>query len=67
MGVSTAILVFIKTNTGGTDKVWFYNMEADGYTLDDATVEDNVDKDFIREKQLLKNILSDKKDIVDKL
>lgn len=34
-GVSTAILVFTKTNSGGTDKVWFYNMEADGYSLDD--------------------------------
>ena len=34
-GVSTAILVFTKTGTGGTDKVWFYDMQADGYTLDD--------------------------------
>lgn len=34
-GVSTAILVFTKTNAGGTDKVWFYDMKADGYTLDD--------------------------------
>lgn len=34
-GVSTAILVFTKTNAGGTDKVWLYNMEGDGYTLDD--------------------------------
>ena len=33
-GVSTAVLVFTKTNTGGTDKVWFYDMKADGYTLD---------------------------------
>lgn len=33
-GVSTAILVFTKTNAGGTDKVWFYDMQADGYTLD---------------------------------
>ncbi len=33
-GVSTAILVFTKTNAGGTDKVWFYDMKADGYTLD---------------------------------
>lgn len=32
-GVSTAILVFTKTNAGGTDKVWFYNMKADGYAL----------------------------------
>ncbi|MCW3807061.1 type I restriction-modification system subunit M [Plebeiibacterium marinum] len=34
-GVATAILVFTKTGTGGTDKVWFYDMKADGYTLDD--------------------------------
>ena len=34
-GVSTAILVFTKTNAGGTDKVWFYDMKADGYSLDD--------------------------------
>mgnify|MGYP000774389695 FL=1 len=34
-GVSTAILIFTKTNAGGTDKVWFYDMKADGYSLDD--------------------------------
>ena len=34
-GVSTAILLFTKTNAGGTDNVWFYDMRADGYTLDD--------------------------------
>ena len=34
-GVSTAILLFTKTNSGGTDHVWFYNLEADGYSLDD--------------------------------
>ena len=34
-GVQTAILVFTKTGTGGTDKVWLYNMEADGFSLDD--------------------------------
>lgn len=34
-GVSTAILVFTKTNAGGTDKVWFYDMKADGFSLDD--------------------------------
>ncbi|NRB69781.1 MAG: SAM-dependent DNA methyltransferase [Vibrio sp.] len=34
-GVSTAILVFTKTNSGGTDNVWFYDMQADGYSLDD--------------------------------
>ena len=34
-GVSTAVLVFTKTNSGGTDKVWFYDMQADGFSLDD--------------------------------
>ena len=33
-GVSTAILLFSKTNAGGTDKVWFYDMKADGLSLD---------------------------------
>lgn len=34
-GVSTAILFFTKTNSGGTDHVWFYDMTADGWSLDD--------------------------------
>jgi len=34
-GVSTGILVFTKTGHGGTDKVWFYDMTADGFSLDD--------------------------------
>ena len=34
-GVSTAILIFTKTGHGGTDKVWFYDMRADGFSLDD--------------------------------
>jgi type I restriction enzyme M protein len=34
-GVSTAILFFTKTGTGGTKNVWFYDMKADGFTLDD--------------------------------
>src|SRR3546814_13123150 len=34
-GVSTAILLFTKTDSGGTDHVWFYDMQADGYSLDD--------------------------------
>jgi len=34
-GVSCAILVFTKTNSGGTDTVWFYDMKADGWSLDD--------------------------------
>lgn len=38
-GVSTAILIFTKTNAGGTDNVWFYDMQADGYSLDDKRTE----------------------------
>ncbi|MBF0235753.1 MAG: SAM-dependent DNA methyltransferase [Desulfamplus sp.] len=34
-GVSTAVMIFEKTTIGGTDKVWFYDMTADGYSLDD--------------------------------
>ena len=38
-GVSTAILLFTKTNSGGTENVWFYDMEADGWSLDDKRQE----------------------------
>lgn len=38
-GVSTAVLVFTKTDAGGTDKVWFYDMKADGFSLDDKRTE----------------------------
>ena len=37
-GVSTGVLVFTKTGHGGTDKVWFYDMRADGFSLDDKRV-----------------------------
>ncbi len=42
-GVSTAIIIFTKTGTGGTDNVWFYDMQADGLSLDDkrSEVEEN--------------------------
>ena len=48
-GVSTAILVFTKTNAGGTDKVWFYDMKADGFSLDDkrGEITDNDIPDII--------------------
>ena len=48
-GVSTAILIFTKTNSGGTDKVWFYDMQADGLSLDDkrTAVPDNDIPDII--------------------
>jgi len=42
-GVSTAILLFTKTDSGGTDKVWFYDMLADGYSLDDKRNKINAD------------------------
>ena len=38
-GVSTAVLVFTKTGAGGTDRVWFYDMKADGLSLDDKRTE----------------------------
>lgn len=48
-GVSTAILIFTKTGAGGTDKVWFYDMTADGYSLDQKrnVVEENDIPDII--------------------
>lgn len=48
-GVSTAIMIFTKTGTGGTDKVWFYDMKADGYSLDDKRneIETNDISDII--------------------
>ena len=48
-GVSTAILIFTKTGTGGSDKVWFYDMQADGKSLDDKRallVEEDVFETF---------------------
>ena len=44
-GVSTAVLVFTKTDAGGTDNVWMYNMEGDGYTLDDKRDRDEKHDD----------------------
>jgi type I restriction enzyme M protein len=38
-GVSTAVLLFTKTNSGGADKVWFYDMQNDGFSLDDKRAE----------------------------
>lgn len=48
-GVSTAIIIFTKTGHGGTDKVWFYDMKADGYSLDDkrSPIEENDIPDII--------------------
>lgn len=54
-GVSTAILLFTKTGAGGTDKVWFYDMKADGRTLDDKRqeIEENDIPDIIERYQNL--------------
>ena len=55
-GVSTAILIFTKTGHGGTDDVWFYNMTADGFSLDDKRTEikDNDIPDIISRFKNLK-------------
>lgn len=76
-GVSTGILVFTKTGHGGTDKVWFYDMEADGFSLDDKRnpVAENDIPDIIKRfkdieheanrKRTEKSFFVDKKEIVD--
>lgn len=48
-GVSTAVMIFTKTGHGGTDNVWFYDMKADGFSLDDkrSPVDDNDIPDII--------------------
>lgn len=48
-GVSTAVMIFTKTGHGGTDNVWFYDMTADGFSLDDkrTAVKDNDIPDII--------------------
>lgn len=76
-GVSTGILIFTKTGHGGTDKVWFYDMKADGYSLDDkrSPVKENDIPDIIERfnhldkeadrKRTEQSFLVDKKEIVD--
>ncbi|MEA5471790.1 class I SAM-dependent DNA methyltransferase [Spirulina sp. 06S082] len=64
-GVSTAIVMFTKTGAGGTDAVWFYDMQADGLSLDDKrqVVEENDIPDILRRwegRDLLKD--TDRKD-----
>lgn len=48
-GVSTAIMIFTKTGNGGTDNVWFYDMKADGFSLDDkrSPIDENDIPDII--------------------
>jgi type I restriction enzyme M protein len=55
-GVSTAVLIFTKTDSGGTDKVWFYDMQADGLSLDDKrqAIEANDIPDIINRYHHLK-------------
>ena len=76
-GVSTGILIFTKTNYGGTDNVWFYDMQADGFSLDDkrTAVAENDIPDIIERfknrdaeadrKRTDKSFLVPKKEIVD--
>ena len=76
-GVSTAILIFTKTEHGGTDNVWFYDMTADGFSLDDKRTPvaendipdiierfKNLDKEKDR-KRTDKSFMVPKQDIVD--
>lgn len=55
-GVSTAVMIFTKTNSGGTDNVWFYDMKADGFSLDDkrAEIKQNDIADIVQRFQKLK-------------
>ena len=76
-GVSTAILIFTKTGHGGTDQVWFYDMKADGFSLDDkrTAVSENDIPDIIQRfrnkdqekerKRTEQSFMVDKQDIVD--
>lgn len=76
-GVSTAILIFTKTGAGGTDNVWFYNMTADGFSLDDKRqpVEANDIPDIVNRfhnlagesdrKRTEQSFMVSKQDIVD--
>lgn len=56
-GVSTAILIFTKTDSGGTDNVWFYDMQAEGFSLDDKRqpIEANDIPDIVKRFHNLKN------------
>ena len=56
-GVSTAILIFTRTGHGGTDKVWFYDMKADGFSLDDkrSAIAENDIPDIIERFHHLEN------------
>ena len=54
-GVSTAIVFFTKTNSGGTDNVWFYDMQADGFSLDDKRTPLIKDQELTTEADAIDN------------
>lgn len=58
-GVSTAVIVFTKTGHGGTDNVWFYDMQADGFSLDDkrSAMTENDIPDIVKRFHNLKGEL----------
>ena len=60
-GVSTGILIFTRTGHGGTDKVWFYDMQADGYSLDDkrSPVAENDIPDIVARFRSIRGSLSE--------
>ena len=58
-GVSTAVLVFTKTGTGGSDNVWFYDMRSDGRSLDDKRTESGTDGDVDDIVTRFKSLVSD--------
>lgn len=62
-GVSTAVIIFTKTEAGGTDQVWFYDMKADGLSLDDkrSPIEENDIPDIINRFNKLENETSRKR------
>ena len=62
-GVSTAVLLFTKTESGGTDKVWFYDMQADGFSLDDKRqpVKENDISDIVKRFHNLKEEVNRKR------
>lgn len=76
-GVSTGILIFTKTDHGGTDQVWFYDMQADGFSLDDKRnpvnendIPDIIERFHSRDKETgrertEKSFLVSKQEIVD--
>lgn len=76
-GVSTGILIFTKTEHGGTDRVWFYDMQADGFSLDDKRslvnendISDIVERFHYRDKEVdrertEKSFMVPKQEIID--